>query len=245
MNNKDFETNEIRRTTGSRREGYGESEHTNTNRTEATDRVVIAEGTAEELYEKYGEDFESFEDFLQELEQELEHWENPGLPLLPNVPIGFMLKGNRATATRRAYSVDLTEEYYIPIAEYEKTADEAGLTTLFGSQSDIDAVMKRLANNLKALRKFYDDVPISHIAYSTDVTRQYIGQIEKGEKCPSLEMLCKIAEVFHTNPAMLISLDMPNHYMHYADIMFRELSKKDSDKQLEIFINAIEYIKNA
>lgn len=239
MNKNNINTNGARITTATRRDEFTRQDANCAQPENASSENTPLEYTFEEVE-------------LPEDEYWLEYWHIWGDRAFTasDVPIGFERKDGPykrvGTATKRISHKTVLEESqvrYSPIKKYEKAVDECGLTNLFGKKTDLKTITKTLAHNLKSLREWANIDSVTDLAYSTDVTRQYIAQLEKEQKCPSLKTLCQIADVFGTNPAMLISLDMPNHYMHYADILFHELSKKDKDKQADILKQAIEFIK--
>lgn len=255
MNSEDFKSNEGRRTTGTRRTSAQNRRTTGTRRTSAQSRRTTAtqrteeercDNEKEEDSQPVGIDYEE-----TELEyEEIEHLFGKKTPIVPDLPIGFAFKsGHRAIVGARRVPHDVklekSDEMYTPIKEYTKSIDECKMTNLFGKKSDIDTISTTLARNIRTLRKYYFNMSVTDLARLSNVSRQYIGQLERNEKKPSLDVLCNIANAFNTNVAMLISVDMPNHYMHYADIMLHELSKKDENRQLEIFAKAIDYIRKS
>lgn len=169
---------------------------------------------------------------------------------LPVAPFGFSLA---CSVTRTSHTRDRGKlgnnmeeflEYFTPVGEYTKTVNEAGITHLFESHTDINEVQSKIAHNIKALRDYFG-VSASRLSCDADVTRQYINQIEAGCKIPSITVLCDIANSLHTTPEMLMSANMPNHYIYYMQVLFNELAKKAPEKQETILRDVIKYVANA
>ena len=185
------------------------------------------------------------EQISEKLEDLYENYNGTG----PIVPAGFKI--DRIPKFKRAAGAQGRTEFlkdtrqnslkrYIPDPKYTKSIHQSGLDELFYPNTDVESVYTRIKNNVKSLRE-YHDMSQEELAEAIGVSRQYIGQIEAGEKITSIETLVKLALVLHTNVAMFTSVDMPCHHVYYCNMLFEILSEKSEDKQLEILKKLIKY----
>jgi len=64
-------------------------------------------------------------------------------------------------------------------------------------------VQKAIGENLRSLRRIYG-LTQEAAAARIGVHPSYIGPIEKGLKCPSVPLLCRMAAAFDLHPALLM-----------------------------------------
>lgn len=100
---------------------------------------------------------------------------------------------------------------------------------------------KNIAKNITRLRK-EKDISCEDIAEDAEVTRQYIAQIEKGERNVSLEILSKIAWSLGVNVEFLIKKNPFKPSNIYIDKLISELKELDPIRQKEICATIIEQL---
>ena len=100
-------------------------------------------------------------------------------------------------------------------------------------------IKENIAKNIARLRK-EKNISREYIAEDADVSRQYIAQIEKGERNVSLETLSKIAWSLGVNVEFLIKRNPFKPTNIYIDKLVAELKTIDATKQKEICAAIIE-----
>jgi transcriptional regulator with XRE-family HTH domain len=63
--------------------------------------------------------------------------------------------------------------------------------------------MKRFGEKLRTLRN-RQGLTLRHLAEMLDVSHSYIGQMERDEKIPNVEMVLKISRIFNVSTDVLI-----------------------------------------
>lgn len=71
------------------------------------------------------------------------------------------------------------------------------------AKGKIMEVQRAIGENLRALRRIYG-MTQEAAAARIGVHPSYIGPIEKGLKCPSVPLLCRMADAFELHPALLM-----------------------------------------
>ena len=166
--------------------------------------------------------------------------------VMPN-PVGYERKAVTditALVEKCFVNTENAEKFFVPVDNYSESVTNSGLTDIFSGFTQVDFIGGRIAKNIRQLRAFRN-LTMEKLAEMAGVTRQYISQIENEDRIPKFEVLCDIAAVFKIHVGLLISLDIPNHYIFLCEILFNELSKKDESRQIDILKGAIKYIENA
>lgn len=73
------------------------------------------------------------------------------------------------------------------------------------------------------------------LAEKTDLTPNYIGMIERGEKKPSLETFVKIANALGVSADMLLSDELECGYTIKSSMLEEKLAKLSSEDRARIF----------
>ena len=102
-------------------------------------------------------------------------------------------------------------------------------------------IKDNIAKNIARLRK-EKGISREYIAEDADVSRQYIAQIEKGERNVSLETLSKIARSMGVNVEFLIKKNPFKPSNIYIDKLITELKELDHIRQKEICATIIEQL---
>lgn len=102
-------------------------------------------------------------------------------------------------------------------------------------------IKENIAKNIARLRK-EKDISCEDIAEDAEVSRQYIAQIEKGERNVSLEILSKIAWSLGVNVEFLIKKNPFKPSNIYIDKLITELKELDHIRQKEICATIIEQL---
>ena len=100
-------------------------------------------------------------------------------------------------------------------------------------------IKENIAKNIAHLRK-EKDISCECIAEDAEVSRQYIAQIEKGERNVSLEVLSKIAWSLGVNVEFLIKKNPLKPSNIYIDKLITELKELEPRRQKEICATIIE-----
>jgi transcriptional regulator with XRE-family HTH domain len=67
------------------------------------------------------------------------------------------------------------------------------------SQRDVKTLFGKRVRHLRALR----GVSQEQFAHEAGIDRSYVGGVERGERNPSLQNICRIAKALHVVPAEL------------------------------------------
>lgn len=102
-------------------------------------------------------------------------------------------------------------------------------------------IKENIARNIARLRK-EKGISCEDIAEDAEVSRQYIAQIEKGERNVSLEILSKIAWSLGVNVEFLIKKNPFKPSNIYIDKLITELKELDHVRQKEICATIIEQL---
>lgn len=102
-------------------------------------------------------------------------------------------------------------------------------------------IKENIARNIARLRK-EKGISCEDIAEDAQVSRQYIAQIEKGERNVSLEILSKIAWSLGVNVEFLIKKNPFKPSNIYIDKLITELKELDPIRQKEICATIIEQL---
>jgi transcriptional regulator with XRE-family HTH domain len=90
-------------------------------------------------------------------------------------------------------------------------------------------MQKAFGKNLKHYRltinKSQED-----LALSEGISPTYIGALERGERCPSLETICKIARGLNISPVQLVDFETDKTHEAEAVAVFKTAIKDFPDK---------------
>ena len=102
-----------------------------------------------------------------------------------------------------------------------------------------DDMKKNIGKNIARLRK-EKNMSCEDVANEVYVSRQYIAQIEKGERNVSLDILSKIAEALEVDVGFLIRKNPFRPSNIYIDKLVAEIRELDLHRQKELCAEIIE-----
>ena len=101
------------------------------------------------------------------------------------------------------------------------------------------------------LRQYRQNLKISQeeLAYSSEIHPAYLGRVERGEKCPTIETLYKISNGLKVplNELLDLSLEMTvphNNAFYRIESALKNLSDEQMDKIADIVEIASKFAKN-
>lgn len=89
----------------------------------------------------------------------------------------------------------------------------------------LENLKNQLAKRVKTLRKL-KNLTQEDIGARSGISYKYIGEIERGDVNPSLDVLSKIAQGFNTSLKDLLDFDKSQRGLHKEDILYT-LSKSE------------------
>ena len=96
------------------------------------------------------------------------------------------------------------------------------------------------------IRKFRRIRAISQeeVAFRADLNPAYFGQVERGEKCPTVDTLCKVAKALGVSPADLLREEvLPGDMTEHSRRVQELLAKVPADKMDQV-IRLLEDVVN-
>ena len=149
---------------------------------------------------------------------------------------------------RKTFDIDNGEIYPVEINQFFCTYSDGSreVRDIEIDYSDYvsdtyENIKDNIAKNIARLRK-EKGISREYIAEDADVSRQYIAQIEKGERNVSLETLSKIARSLGVNVEFLIKKNPFKPSNIYIDKLITELKELDHIRQKEICATIIEQL---
>ena len=149
---------------------------------------------------------------------------------------------------RKTFDIDNGEIYSVEINQFFCTYSDGSreVRDIEIDYSDYvsdtyENIKDNIAKNIARLRK-EKGISREYIAEDADVSRQYIAQIEKGERNVSLETLSKIARSMGVNVEFLIKKNPFKPSNIYIDKLITELKELDHIRQKEICATIIEQL---
>jgi transcriptional regulator with XRE-family HTH domain len=92
------------------------------------------------------------------------------------------------------------------------------------------AVQESFGNNLKKYRTISGKSQ-EELAHEADISTVYLGIIERGERCPTIDTLLKISEVLKVSPSRLLDFTAePTDTEAYDTIKYLLRDVPDKDK---------------
>lgn len=111
---------------------------------------------------------------------------------------------------------------------------------------DRESIAKNLGNNIKKIR-LEKGLSQEHLALRAGIHPAYLGRLERGEKCPTLDTVFKICEALDVPVADLISFanfeDKTSADKKTVDEVIEKLPKTKQDKLLDIVKNIAELLE--
>lgn len=89
----------------------------------------------------------------------------------------------------------------------------------------MENLKKLFAKRIRTLRKL-KNLTQEEIGARSGISYKYIGEIERGEVNPSLDVLCKIAQGFNTSLSDLLDFSESQRGLHKKDILY-SISKSE------------------
>ncbi len=95
--------------------------------------------------------------------------------------------------------------------------------------------LKTVGKNIRYYRK-QNNLSQDRLAEKSELSSNYIGQIELGNKQPSLESLIKIANALQVSSDLLLSDLIEKSHSGTTSILYNKISHLSSEKQKFIYI---------
>ena len=105
----------------------------------------------------------------------------------------------------------------------------------------MEQVAKRLGIRIRQLRKA-QKLTQSQLAEKTELSDNYIGTIERGDRSPSLEVLEKIAQALQTSFKDLFDFPSPATYQDELLSQLNDLLKNKPVEDIELILKIIKRI---
>ena len=135
-----------------------------------------------------------------------------------------------------------SDEYYDYMSNGVKKTKDISIDKFSFKKSRYKQLKKNIAANIKQLRS-EKKLNCEDIAQKSGVTRQYIGQIEKGEKNITLEKLCDIAEALDVDVEYLLGKFPKSKAEKYIQLLVMEIQKLSSNRQTNLCIEILKKMK--
>lgn len=92
---------------------------------------------------------------------------------------------------------------------------------------------RRVGARIRAVR-LETDITQEQLAWSCNLAKAYLSQVESGKRLPSLSALAVIAKRLKVEPADLLMVDLKDHRMRLADSL-----RRDDDEQSREALRAL------
>lgn len=107
-------------------------------------------------------------------------------------------------------------------------------------------IAKNLGNNIKKYR-LEKGFSQENLALRAGIHPAYLGRLERGEKCPTLDTVFKICDALSVPVADVVSFsekgNKPDEEKKSIDVIIEKLPKSKQDKLLKIIKNIAELIE--
>ncbi|NBK79722.1 XRE family transcriptional regulator [bacterium D16-76] len=102
-------------------------------------------------------------------------------------------------------------------------------------------IMKALGERIRSIRHKLS-ISQEELAFRAKLNSAYLGQVERGLRCPTIDTLCRIALALEITPADLLrSEDLPDGAVGY-DQRMKELMAKVPPEKMGQFFKVLEDI---
>lgn len=102
------------------------------------------------------------------------------------------------------------------------------------------AVTTAIGNRIRAMRQ-ENNVSQEELAYRASLNVAYLGQIERGQKCPTVDTLFKISKALNTTLSELVYIGESSSIEDQSS-QIKDLLMQIPEKKREIFLQAIKSI---
>ncbi len=139
---------------------------------------------------------------------------------------------------KEAYSVGVNQ-FFITYSDGSRKVRDIKMDPDDYKSDTYENIKKHIADNIARLRK-EKRLSCEALADEVGISRQYIAQIEHGERNVSLEILSKIAQALSVDIPFLIRQNPFSPGNIYMDLLCSELRALDSRRQKELCAEVIE-----